>query len=183
MRQNLDNLTQIKASDFPVGPNSAALNWLNLICFKLSWLGLVIYQNQAIWFSLLMLFICLCSFNNRQFFWHTTAAIFIAGTVLDQALLLAGIFDFGRNLLPAWLLMLWAIFALTLPHGFSFIGKLSLLAQICIGACSGMLSYSAGMTLGAVQFPLGTNLTVLMLGGLWGMLLPLFFIIHRTLKT
>lgn len=101
----------------------------------------------------------------------------LLGTCIDSLLLNAGVFEFKQPgvLIPFWLMVLWALLAITLNHCLAWTAR-PVWRAIVLGAIGGPLSYYAGQRLGAVQFPLGLWPTLIGLSALWAGLFPL---LHR----
>ena len=99
--------------------------------------------------------------------------ICLLGTVVDSLLLNLGVFEFKQPgvLVPLWLAVLWAVFAITLRYCLAWTAHPMWRAAL-LGAISGPLSYYAGQRLGAVQFPFGLWPTLVGLGVLWAGLFP-----------
>ncbi len=151
---------------------------LNLLCFKLLWVILVIFQNKAAIpaiFILIMLSVC---HPERKEAWKSFLLISLSGIGLDSALSMSGLFIFNKNFdlmpIPLWLLLLWFAFAMTLPYGFAFIVKSSVLIQALTGAAASF-SYLIGMKLDAVEYGYSVLLTQSILLVLWAVLIPVYF--------
>lgn len=102
------------------------------------------------------------------------AVVSVCGWLTDSLLLMLGVFDFAGHtwLLPAWLLLLWPVFACTLLHCLSWTAHPWWLASLA-GAVGGPLSYWGGVQLAGVGLPLGTGPSLLILAAVWALLLPL----------
>ncbi|RBP50805.1 DUF2878 domain-containing protein [Arenicella xantha] len=79
---------------------------------------------------------------------------------------------------PAWIMLLWVGFALTINHSLSWINAHPLLPAV-LGGIGGPLSYLAGERLGAVTFT--TNVTALMIyiGIAWAISLTLLALVAK----
>ena len=99
----------------------------------------------------------------------------ILGMVVDSALTVTGVFSFSSPdyglLIPWWLLALWAGFAGTLRHSLAYFRKHYLFSFVG-GAIFGPLSYAAGARLGAVEFEMGTTVTMAILSPIWAVVFP-----------
>ena len=111
------------------------------------------------------------------------AVVCVLGSTVDSLLLNAGVFAFKQPgvLIPFWLVLLWALLAITLNHCLAWTAK-PLWRAILLGAIGGPLSYYAGQRLGAVQFPMGLWPTLLGLSLLWAGLFPLLSTCSRWLR-
>jgi hypothetical protein len=101
----------------------------------------------------------------------------VLGTLIDSALLHAGLFDFGetRWLIPPWLVLMWTLLATTLRHCLAWTARPWWLAS-ALGAVTAPLSYYAGARLAGVGLPFGLWPSLLMLAALWAVVFPL---LHR----
>lgn len=84
------------------------------------------------------------------------AAAVLIGVVWENLLMALGLVDFAsgksvEHLAPVWILMMWALFAITLNLSLRWLKGRWLLAMV-IGAVAGPLSYAAGVRLGAAVF-------------------------------
>lgn len=106
----------------------------------------------------------------------------LIGTLLDSLLMVSGVFLFAQHtgfLIPAWLILLWALLATTLRHCLAWTAKPWWLASL-LGAVSAPLSYYAGSKLAGVDFPHGQSITLIGLGILWAGVFPLLqAVAHR----
>lgn len=87
--------------------------------------------------------------------WRWLVGFTLLGLAVDGGLARVGGFDFGAmplvlGLLPAWLWLLWPLFATLLHHSLAWLWTRPLLA-ILGGAVSGPLSYYAGAELADVS--------------------------------
>ncbi|NAX47835.1 DUF2878 family protein [Photobacterium halotolerans] len=91
----------------------------------------------------------------------------LMGSLMDGLLALTGVYRFESSFLPAWLVLLWlgfATFVWFLRHNLArYRASLVLLA----GSVGGAGSYLAGKQLGAVSWPLGDTLTLLIVTACW----------------
>ncbi|HEY5716290.1 MAG TPA: DUF2878 domain-containing protein, partial [Psychromonas sp.] len=98
----------------------------------------------------------------------------------DTSLSWLGFMAFAEGvLLPLWLLLLWAHFAVTLNHGMSWLNKIPLYLQVVFGGVFGPLSYYAGYKLGAVYFPPPDWQTLFIMTVIWSTLLPVYLLLSR----
>ena len=143
---------------------------LNALLFQLGWFACV-FGAQRPWL-LLVAAACLAA----HFIWvarwrvegRLVASVALFGSALDTFLLNLGVFDFAGDsrLLPAWLALLWALFATTLNHCLAWSARPWWLASL-LGAVGGPLSYYAGARLADVGLPLGLWPTLLLLSAIW----------------
>ena len=101
----------------------------------------------------------------------------------DSLLLNADVFAFKQPgiVIPFWLMLLWALLAITLNHCLAWTAK-PWWRAVLLGAIGGPLSYYAGQRLGAVQFPLGLWPTLAGLSLLWAGLFAVLVAIADRLR-
>ncbi len=144
---------------------------------------------QAIWFLAILLGDAAVTPIFMLLTWHIASspdrsAEFIVmlgcgalGYATDGLLAASGLYQFpaGSGDLPAplWLFGLWLGFAGTLRHSLASLVRRPLLLAL-LGLVGAPTSYLAAMRLGAVSFPQGTEVTLIIVGATWFALLPLF---------
>ena len=159
-------------------------NLINAGLFQLGWFACVLGGN-SLWLllagSALLAHLLWISRSLAQV--RLIAVVCVLGSTVDGLLLNAGVFAFKQAgvLIPFWLVLLWALLAITLNHCLAWTAK-PLWRAILLGAIGGPLSYYAGQRLGAVQFPLGLWPTLLGLSLLWAGLFPLLSTCSRWLR-
>ena len=159
-------------------------NLINAGLFQLGWFACVLGGN-CLWLLLaggaLLAHLLWISRSLAQV--RLIAVVCVLGSTVDNLLLNAGVFAFKQPgvLIPFWLVLLWALLAITLNHCLAWTAK-PLWRAILLGAIGGPLSYYAGQRLGAVQFPLGLWPTLLGLSLLWAGLFPLLSTCSRWLR-
>ncbi|UXL37868.1 MULTISPECIES: DUF2878 domain-containing protein [Pseudomonas] len=159
-------------------------NLINAGLFQLGWFACVLGGN-SLWLLLaggaLLAHLLWISRSLAQV--RLIAVVCVLGSTVDGLLLNAGVFAFKQAgvLIPFWLVLLWALLAITLNHCLAWTAK-PLWRAILLGAIGGPLSYYAGQRLGAVQFPLGLWPTLLGLSLLWAGLFPLLSTCSRWLR-
>lgn len=157
---------------------------LNAGLFQLGWLACVFGARQPA--LLVIALLCLAAHLRwlaRPGEWRALLAITLFGCGLDSLLLHLGLFDFAGNspLLPAWLALLWALFASTLDHSLAWTARPWWLGSL-LGALGAPLSYLAGARLAGVELPLGTWPSLAALGVIWAWVMPLAHWIIATRK-
>ena len=159
-------------------------NLINAGLFQLGWFACVLGGN-SLWLLLaggaLLAHLLWISRSLAQV--RLIAVVCVLGSTVDSLLLNAGVFAFKQPgvLIPFWLVLLWALLAITLNHCLAWTAK-PLWRAFLLGAIGGPLSYYAGQRLGAVQFPLGLWPTLLGLSLLWAGLFPLLSTCSRWLR-
>ncbi|KKO45640.1 hypothetical protein WG68_09680 [Arsukibacterium ikkense] len=143
--------------------------WRAIIGFELGWLALVIFQSLAIVPALAYWLYAMYRLPTKARL--AVLLIAAAGIVTDALLSYYEVIAFSQSLLlPAWFLVLWALFALAAVEtmaGFLQPWWLGLF----LGAIGGPLSYLGGAALsgGVLQFPLASGSFVVLVA-VWGVL-------------
>jgi len=148
---------------------------LNALLFQLGWLACVFGAG----YPPLLVAALLCLAVHLRWLaqpgeWRGLLAVTLFGCALDSVLLNLGVFDFAGEslLLPAWLALLWALFASTLRHSLAWTACPWWLGSL-LGAVGAPLSYLGGARLAGVELPLGLWPTLLLLGAIWAAVMPL----------
>ncbi len=142
----------------------------------------MIFQNRVLVPVLCFAFLVFMVNPQKRQAFKLLLGIAIAGMVIDSFLSLNGVFVFPyAQLIPLWLCVLWIAFAMTLPYGFAFVGKLTPLIQSIIGVAASF-TYLIGLNLGAVEYTYSLILTQILLAIIWGGLLPLAYLYINTIK-
>lgn len=150
---------------------------LNAGLFQLGWLTCVLGAQHPWW--LLIALSCLAAqlrwVARQPDEWCLVLKVAAIGGALDSLLMHLGVFDFGAGnglLLPLWLAILWLLFATTLRHCLFWTARPWWLGSV-LGALGGPLSYLGGARIAAVELPLGTWQSLLLIAAIWAVLLPL----------
>ncbi len=154
---------------------SAPTNIANAILFNLSWIGIVLTQSALIAPVIVVVHLLLHFriMGKGKGELRLIVGATLCGAVIDQLLFKFGVFNIAGQpaLAPLWLTCLWPLFATTLMHSFAAFQNRVLLATV-FGAVGGVLSYSAGVRLSAVEF--GSQLWgPIIVGVLWAVVFPL----------
>lgn len=153
--------------------------WFNAAWFQLGWFVCVL--GRETWLPLGLLLLCL------HFFWVDNARreikrllpVAALGVAVDTTLSLFGVFDFGPGVwVPAWMVVLWLIFAAAIYRCFARLASPVWLAA-ALGATGVPFNYVVGAGLGAVALPLPMTVTVIILMAIWSVLLPTLFRLAR----
>lgn len=143
--------------------------WRAIIGFELGWLALVVLQSMAIVPALAYWLYGMHRLPGRARF--AVLLLAAAGMAIDALLSYLGVISFSHSvLLPAWFLVLWALFALAAVETMAGFLRPWWLG-VALGASGGPLSYLGGAALsgGVLQFPLGT-VSWLVLVAVWGLI-------------
>ena len=105
------------------------------------------------------------------------AAAAVMGPLADVPLARAGLIILHEPLLlgavmPLWWWGLWAMFGAALPASFGWLRGRTALAAI-LGALGGPPAYAAGAGLGAIALPSGAWPSLVAIGAVWAVLMPL----------
>lgn len=161
---------------------------INIIGFNLSWFGLVLLGNDFIPVTLCWLIYHVYQISRNKstqtqsslnLSWRAELSLIVlvtvTGILVDSALTLSGVFQFPDNqIIPLWLVMLWASFAATIAHSLQFLAKSKKL-QLLIGFVFPPFSYLAGASFLSVELPYGPYITYFVLAPIWSILMLLFY--------
>lgn len=151
-----------------------------LAAFQASWLACVVLagRGEAVLATLAALATVALHFawtgRRRADACLVVAAIAI-GVVWDSLLVRGGIVDYAaagpfQGWAPAWILAMWALFAITLREPLRWLHGRPVLAAL-FGGIGGPLSYAAAARFGACSFPDPTT-AMLVLGFGWAVFTP-----------
>jgi len=153
------------------------------LLFQVAWFACVLTRS---WTGVAIAALCvgvhLCLSRSRLSEFAMIMSVTLTGTLLDSALMNAGIFVFHQHvglLCPFWLTAIWAAFATTLGISSTLFSNRLVLAA-AVGAVAGPLAYFAGSRLGAMDFGWPLQLSLGTLFVLWAALVPLLLIFYRT---
>ena len=153
---------------------------INIIWFQAIWFVAVWFQNQALWLLLSSIVLHLYLSPSRRQDAGLILLIAPIGMVADLLVQATGLIVFVDGPIPLWLLLLWCHFAVTVNHGFAWLGRFNLWMVAVMGGFAGASSYFGGAKLGAaaLQDPL---LVVMIHAAVWALVLPLFLQIRQWL--
>ena len=142
---------------------------LNAGVFQAGWFLSVLYGNV-----IALMYAGVASFLYLRYFLTSTrdltlfAAVLLVGFVGDSLLGLTGVLIHPNGLPfpPVWMVVLWLLFAMTLPWS---LRPLTRHKWLFLGLCmaGGTLSYVAGVKLTTVSFGYAMQVTALLLAGVW----------------
>lgn len=146
----------------------------DLAIFQGIWWLAALWGNSAILglLTLLGLHLLLLSAQLKR---DSLAVLVLAslGWGIDLSLQIIGFWDL-HSALPAWLLVIWAGFILSLFYSLAWLQPLKPLYQAAIGGVAGALSYWAGAKMGALSFNYSLPVSLITLITGWAVILPLF---------
>ncbi|MGA0935549.1 MAG: DUF2878 domain-containing protein [Pseudohongiellaceae bacterium] len=146
---------------------------LDLILFKLCWVLLVVFQASVLTLTMAILIVRIALSENWRHRLRDAALVMVTGLVMDGAFSAVGLFRFQGGLLPLWMVMIWASFALTLPLLAGFLHRCHTLVLVLTGAVNGVVAYLAGYLLDGIGFGLPLLQSLLVVGAAWSLYLPL----------
>ena len=149
---------------------------INAVLFQCAWFACVLGSAKGLTWPAALCFIALAIFQLQNKRRHSTDVrlLFVSvllGLLIDSFWINAGIMSFTESspvpqLAPAWIILLWMSFALTINHSLKWLNKHPAL-PIFMGLIGGPLSYLAGLKFGAVEYLQSTLLTSILLGLAW----------------
>ena len=110
----------------------------------------------------------------------------VVGTIVDSCLFFSQSFiyaeAYSENLFiaPLWITAMWAGFAATVNHSMTFF-KGKWLLMVVAGAVFGPAAYYTGEGFGAITFQSTPLLSILIIGAVWALAMPLVFFINKKL--
>ncbi|MCW8334200.1 DUF2878 domain-containing protein [Vibrio sp. SCSIO 43135] len=152
--------------------------WItNFLLFQASWFSAAFYTQHAIWLITGLLFIHFL-FSPTKRADLKLLPLALIGVLLDKIHLIIGTFlpsDLFTSIdtfFPAWLILLWVMFVLTLNHSLSWLLDKPLFVNVIFGAIGGAISYWAGIQAGALSSDLTNYSLLITLALSWGVLFP-----------
>lgn len=153
---------------------------LNLIGFNISWFGLILLGNSFMPLSLLWLWYHLYRCEELKAELKLILSITLIGIMVDNTLLFVNVLIFfNYDLIPLWLITLWASFAATIAHSLKFLEH-SIALQALTGFLFPPLSYIAATNISLVTLGYSQLQTFFILGPIWAVLMVLFFYLKDT---
>ncbi len=148
---------------------------INFLLFQIIWAISVFGKNDWIPVTLLLLALHFMLSPSQKKDLFTVLFVGAIGVLVDSALTGFKVFVFPHDfLIPAWLVVLWAAFALTLNHSFDWLTRSRSILQAVLGGVGGAFSYWMGYQFGAVDFSFSEVITCFILLLTWSILFPLF---------
>jgi hypothetical protein len=156
--------------------------WFNAIWFQTTWFICVLGRDPWAPAALAMIAIHFALVANPRRELVALAPIIATGVIVDASLSRTGVFDFGGELVPLWLCLLWVAFATTLSRAMAPLGKYRWLT-VLIGGIGVPFNYAVGAKMGAVALPLEPWITAVTLVSIWAILLPVLFVMSGVYPT
>lgn len=160
---------------------------INIVAFQLGWFACVLGAARGYpWLGLIVVALSLALHlrlaKDRVGEMRLFVLAGMVGFFLDSAQAAAGTFSFTTVetptwwnpswLSPPWMAMLWPNFATTLHTSLGWLAGRYRLAAL-LGAVGGPLSYYAGAHLGALSFPGELATSLLVIGLVWAVAMPI----------
>ena len=155
--------------------------WANLVGYQLVWFAAVVgagrgHAGTGVAAAVIFVACQYAASRTRRADLRLVACALLLGALVDTTLAAGGWLDYAAGwpwstFAPAWILSLWAAFAMTLNHSLARVRRRWWLAAI-VGACGGPLAYWAaarGWRAVAFATPAWTGLLAVALG--WGLAL------------
>ena len=125
--------------------------------------------------------------TNRKVDFLVLLTVGMLGILLDNINSYFGVLAFDHTinstlLIPYWLVVLWFVFSLMVPHSLFWLSK-HLKFSILLGAILGSFSYWLGHKLGALQLAEPISISVVILFLEWAIVFPLALLITKSLFT
>jgi hypothetical protein len=168
-------------STFKISPN-----WFiayNFISFQIAWLMAINWKDQALLPLAAVILIHFAFSKHRKRDWLTFVLITLVGSFVDLTAAYANLFVFENGqLLPIWLILLWANFSLTFHYSMHWLMRLPTFLQSLVGGIFGTASYFAAFKFGAVHYPMPMSFTLFFLIVIWSVNLPVFVLITEGIQ-
>lgn len=85
-------------------------------------------------------------------YYFSVLSIILVGIAVDFLLTAFNLIDFAQGqLMPAWLMLLWVLFALTFFAGYRWLNKLPVIVSVILGGIFGPLAYWAASKISSVE--------------------------------
>lgn len=150
-------------------------NWINLVWFQVAWFIALFWQQQGVVILSTSLLIHFYLSVQKSADAYRLVWVTLIGSSVDALLSLFGVFVFPENsLIPFWLILLWAHFALSLHYSMAWLASKPLWVKSLAGAIFAPLSYFAGVKFSAVALPLGELSSLFLIAVIWAVLMPVY---------
>ena len=164
---------------------------INIVGFYIGWWGCILGSSNGYPYIGPLLTIVFIIFHGNFFMISTKeiqliVIVGLVGTFVDSCLFLskffiyAGAYSDNLFIAPLWITAMWAGFAATINHSMTFFqGKW--LLMVIAGAIFGPAAYYTGEGFGAISFQLTPLLSLLIIGAVWAVAMPVVFLINKKL--
>ena len=157
-------------------------NLLNYLLYQTGWLAAVIgagrghpWLGMSVALTLVAAHLALTTPRRNELALVLVGGLL--GLVVDSLLVAAGLLSFPSGsvvswLCPPWIIVMWMQFATTLRFSLGWLSRRPIVPVI-FGAVGGPLAYVIGERLGAVALGPSPALTLLVLGSMWAVAVPM----------
>jgi hypothetical protein len=160
---------------------------VHALLFYLVWYVVVLLMSEGTYEAFALMaqvgFVALFAMKRELKF---IVIVSIMGLAFDSIPVYLGLLEFPNTDLyvgvyPLWMTLMWSIFATSFYTSLAWLhGKV--LYQVIFGAIGGPLSLYAGSLIGALNFPKGQTLPLILCSVEWATTMPLLFFMHRRLS-
>ncbi len=155
----------------------------NFISFQSAWLIAVNFKHSGVLILVAILILHFIISHHRLRDAYAVGVITLVGCLVDASASYAGLFVFTNGeLIPLWLMLLWANFAITFHYSMAWLARFHTIIQAILGGVFGCLSYYTAYKLGAVDYPFEIPLTIFSLIVIWSVTLPVYISIAATIR-
>ncbi|MCE9679486.1 DUF2878 domain-containing protein [Shewanella sp. AS1] len=161
---------------------------INLLLFQLCWFSAALLLEYG---ALVILLLIAVHFGLSPTPREDAKLLLLVpiGVLVDGLLIHSGVFSSTSpqslgsidSLFPLWLLLLWAIFAISFNHSLKWLTRTSFMGVALVGAIGGASSYWAGIKLGRLTTQWNEAELLLLLMPIWAALLPILVLSYRKL--
>ena len=163
--------------------NAAWFTLYNFVSFQIAWFMAIHWKEQSLLPLIAIILLHFALSKHRRRDWLTFALITIVGSFVDMTATYANLFAFeSGQLLPVWLILLWANFSLTFHYSMRWLMRLPTLFQSLVGGVFGTASYFAAFKFGAVDYPMPMSFTLFFMIVIWSINLPVFVLIAEAIQ-
>jgi len=151
---------------------------INAMLFQITWFACVIGSAKGLFWPALLACSILAIYQlhpARRYYsdFKLVALSIIMGLIVDTIWIQSDLMVFtdprpSSNVAPAWIILLWIAFALTINHSLAWL-KAHPILPVVMGLLGGPLSYLAGLKLSAVEFHADTVQITVCLGLAWAL--------------
>jgi uncharacterized protein DUF2878 len=166
--------------------------WINLVLYQATWLTCVAGAGHGLWWPGLIVLALFAVLQLGPGPWRRADACLLAGVsllgfVIDSTFAQIGLMQFEApvpwpGLAPAWMVVLWSSFALTLNHSLAFLQTRPVLAALLGGIGAPMAYWAASSGWHALSFPRGVPSMLAATALAWALLMPLLSLLALRLR-
>lgn len=176
-------LKQVESSATAKLPEGKYLLVINALLFNTGWAACVLLRDHAaLLVALAIVLFHLFAVTRLKREWLFIIGMLLLGLVVDRVIVGSGLLQPTASEVSAvlWMGALWPMLATTLNHSLAML-KERILFSALVGAVSGPFAYWTAVRLGAAEAGVAMPVFILSLSLLWGLLLPLLYLLARKL--